>query len=538
MKRDEERVARLLKAELPSEEEMELARLEVLQRLRSPGAPAEVSNDQGLKLPADEVSTEILEDPNWSRSARQWWQIHPIWLTAVLVIVALLSIPLARRFVANRNVYAIVENEAGPRYRVVAGQNVVTDVWTRLTVTLPDGSRVEMRPQSQLSVNAAADGLRVRLDRGGIIVNAARQRSGHLYVDTKDVALSVVGTVFVVGVEEAGSRVGVLEGKVQVKQGGLTKMLMPPEQMVTNPLMELPPLREQVAWSRYAQEHLALLPKEAAPVVAKQAEKPVETPQAHAPLEPPQSNPPTPAASRPQFEVASVKRNNSGRQVARFNGGAGRWTATNALVSVLIKIAYRVQDFQIIGAPAWISSERYDIEAKGEGNLGNNEINAPMLQALIEERFKAAVHGETRDMPVYFLTVAKSGSKLKASQCITKDPNTPVPPGQPRPSFCGNGTVDYGLIRVTGTRLQYLADNLSGLLKRKVLDNTGLAGQFDVDLKWTPDLTTPGSNPASASDGGPSIFTAIEEQLGLKLESGRAPIDVLVIDHIDHASNN
>jgi uncharacterized protein (TIGR03435 family) len=387
-----------------------------------------------------------------------------------------------------------------------------------------------MRPQSQLSVNDAADGLRVQLDRGGIIVNAAKQRTGHLYVDTKDVSVSVVGTVFLVGVEDAGSRVAVLEGKVQVKQGGLTKMLLPPEQMATNPLMELPPLREQVSWSRYAKEHLALLPQEAAPVVAKQAEKPAEVVKPPAPLKPPQSNPPTPAASRPQFEVASVKRNNSGRQVARFSGGAGRWTATNALVSVLIKIAYRVQDFQIIGAPAWISSERYDIEATGEGNLDNKEINAPMLQALIEERFKAAVHGETRDLPVYFLTVAKSGSKLKASQCITRDPNTPVPPSQPRPSFCGNGTVDYGFIRVTGTRLQNLADNLSGLLNRKVLDNTGLAGLFDVDLKWTPDQAPP--------DGGPSIFTAIEEQLGLKLESGKAPIDVLVIDRIDHASNN
>src|SRR5262249_17370456 len=114
-------------------------------------------------------------------------------------------------------------------YRVAAGQIVATDVWTRLTLTLPDGSRVEMRPQSRLSVNDANDGLRIRLDRGGIIVNAARQRTGHLYVDTKDVAVSVVGTVFLVGVEEAGSRVAVLEGKVQVKQGGLTNTLLPPD---------------------------------------------------------------------------------------------------------------------------------------------------------------------------------------------------------------------------------------------------------------------------------------------------------------------
>ena len=124
MKRDEEKVARLLKAELVSEEEMESARLEVLERLRSASASAEVPNEHGLKLPADEVPTKILEDTDWSRPVRPWWQIHPIWLTAVIAIVALLSISLALRFVTNRNVYAIVENEDRPRYRVAAGQIV------------------------------------------------------------------------------------------------------------------------------------------------------------------------------------------------------------------------------------------------------------------------------------------------------------------------------------------------------------------------------------------------------------------------------
>jgi uncharacterized protein (TIGR03435 family) len=513
MNRDQENVARLLKEALPSAERMELARVRTLARLRAASA-------------SGEVPKEILADPDSRRPVRAWWQSRPGWLapalSAGLAAVVLLSIPLARRFVTNRNVYAIVENEDGPRYRIAAGQNVVTDVWTRLTVTLPDGSRVEMRPQSQLSVNDASDGLRVRLDRGGIIVNAARQRTGHLYVDTKDVAVSVVGTVFLVGVEEAGSRVAVLEGKVQVKQGGLMKTLLPTEQMATNPLMELLPLREQISWSRYAREHLALLPQEAAPVVTKQTEKPVEAVQAPAPRKP--------SAARPQFEVASVKRNNSGSQDASLRGGVGRYSATNAPLSMLIQVAYRVQDFQIIGAPGWINSERYDIEAKAEGYLDNDQRTAPMIQALIEERFKAAVHGETRDLPVYFLTVSKGGSKLTASQCITRDPNAPIPPNQPRASFCGFVTFSNGFIKSTGARLQSMTDYLSGILKRKVLDRTGLAGQFDVELKWTPDLAPP--------DGGPSIFTAIEEQLGLKLESGKAPIDVLVIDHIDHATNN
>ena len=530
MKRDEENVARLLKSSLPSAERMELARVRALERIRAARA-------------SGETPQEIPEDPDSRRTVRAWWQTRPAWLAPALAAglgaLVLLSVPLARRFVTNRNVYAIVENEDGPRYRVAAGQIVATDVWTRLTVTLPDGSRVEMRPQSQLSVNDANDGLRIRLDRGGIIVNAARQRTGHLYVDTKDVAVSVVGPVFLVGVEEAGSRVAVLEGKVQVKQGGLTKTLQPPEQMATNPLMELPSLREQVGWSRYAKEHLALLQQEAAPIVAKQIEKPAETVQAQATPKLPESNRPNPSAARPQFDVASVKRNNSGSQGARFDSRAGRYSATNAPLRFVIQQAYKVQPFQIIGAPAWIDSERYDIEAKAEDTQGSDQIG-PMLQSLIEERFKATIHGETMDLPVYFLTIAKSGSKLKASQCIKRDPNTPAPPSQQLPSFCGYYGVGNGSLKLTGHRIDDLADALSGILKRKVLDRTGLAGEFDFDLKWTPDISTPSVKQEATTppDGGPDIFTAIEEQLGLKLESGKAPIDVLVIDHIDHASDN
>jgi uncharacterized protein (TIGR03435 family) len=521
MNRDQENVARLLKEALPSAERMELARVRALERLRAASA-------------SGAVPQEILEDPDSRPPVRAWWQTRPAWLVPALAAglgaLVLLSVPLARRFVTNRNVYAIVENEDGARNRVAAGQLVATDVWTRQTVTLPDGSRVEMRPQSQLSVNDATDGLRVRLDRGGVIVNAARQRTGHLYVDTKDVAVSVVGTVFLVGVEEAGSRVAVLEGKVQVKQGGLTKTLLPPEQMATNPLMEMPSLREQVAWSRYAQEHLALLPQEAASVAAKQAEKPVESVQTQ--------SPPKPAAARPQFEVASVKLNNSGSRAFRFDNRGGRYTATNTPLSLLIQQAYNVQPFQIIGAPAWVGSERYDIEARDEDAQKNDQFR-PKLQSLIEERFKAVMHGETRDLPIYFLTVAKNGSKLKAGPCFTKEPNTPLPPSQPASSLCGYFQTGNGSLKGTGQRLEYLADTLSGILRRKVLDRTGLAGTFDFELKWTPDINTAvNGEEAAAPDGGPSIFTAIEEQLGLKLESGKAPIDVLVIDRIDRPSNN
>jgi uncharacterized protein (TIGR03435 family) len=271
-----------------------------------------------------------------------------------------------------------------------------------------------------------------------------------------------------------------------------------------------------------------LLPQETAPIVARQTEQRPETVQTQAP--------PKPAAARLQFEVASVKRNNSGSRGLRFDGSGGRYTVTNAPLKFLIQQAYKVQPFQIIGAPAWIDSERYDIEAKAEDAQRDKQIG-PMLQSLLEDRFKAAVHGETRDLPVFFLTVAKNGSKLKAGPCLTREPNTPVPPSQPQSSYCGYAGIGNGSIKGTGLRIEYLAEYLSGVLSRKVLDRTGLADGFDIDLKWTPDISTAaGDNPAP--DGGPSIFTAVEEQLGLKLESGKAPIDVLVIDHIDHASDN
>lgn len=506
---------------VPSQAEMEFRIDRVWERLSSENLKADPTSETG-----------------WHSNPAKRPLLRPVAVFAcVLVAIAVAWFGVARRFVANRNVYALVESEDGSRYRIGAGQIVATDVWTRLAVMLPDGSRVEMRPQSQLSVSAASDGLRVRLDKGDIIVTAARQRTGHLYVDTKDVTVSVVGTVFLVGVEDAGSRVGVLEGKVQVKQGQSARMLVPPGQMVTNPVMELPSLREQVAWSRYAREYLALLPQDAAARVAQQTEKPVQT-QPQAPLKPLQSNPSARATPRLHFEVASIKHNNSGSQMIRLGGGVGRYTATNAPLSLLIQNAYKVEDFQIIGAPAWIESERYDVEAKAEGTPSRDQMRGPMLQALIEDRFNAVVHGETRELPVYFLTVARNGSKVRSGPCLTKEANAPIPAGAPQSSFCGYMGMDNGRLESTGTPIQFLAESLSRVLRRKVLDRTGLAGNFDFNLRWTPDISTPGDKPTPSPDGGPSIFTALEEQLGLKLESGKAPIDVLVIDHIDHASEN
>src|SRR5262249_20932605 len=150
------------------------------------------------------------------------------------------------------------ENASGGLRRIELQEDVrTTNIGGVLTLT--DGSRVEIRSESELRLERADDGMRIRLSRGGVIVNAAKQRRSHLYVQQKDVTLSVRGTVFLVNAEEAGWRVAVIQGEVQVQQGSTSTKLLPGEQVTTNPLMSRHAVKEEISWSRHAVEHLALL---------------------------------------------------------------------------------------------------------------------------------------------------------------------------------------------------------------------------------------------------------------------------------------
>jgi len=217
----------------------------------------------------------------------------------------------------------------------------------------------------------------------------------------------------------------------------------------------------------------------------------------------------------------------------------------------LILIAYDIQDYQLVGAPRWIDSENYDIEAKADGNPSVQQMEGPMLQALLEERFKLSLHRETRELAVYKLSVGKSGAKLQASQegnCTPYVTDAPPPiakPGEPPPSFCGfQRTTAEGLNRSLNGKAVTMADlaktlsrTYTAMLGRNVIDGTGLKGTFDVRLTWAMDSDGPRSdNPPDSV--GPSIFTALQEQLGLKLEATKGPVDVLVIDHIEKPSGN
>jgi uncharacterized protein (TIGR03435 family) len=227
----------------------------------------------------------------------------------------------------------------------------------------------------------------------------------------------------------------------------------------------------------------------------------------------------------------------------------------NLTLRRLILNAYGVQDYQLAGDPSWTAAEHYDIQATAAGVTSVQQMEGPMLQVLLEERFKLAVHRETRQLPVYELTVGKGGAKLpraKEGGCIPYSVDSPPPPapapGQPNPTYCGLHLAVDGLNRAidgTGVTMAVFATNLSRAytsnLARNVIDRTGLTGTFDLHLKWAIDPLNGPAGPGAAPSpdpGGPSLLVALQDQLGLKLESAKGPVEVLVIDHIEKASAN
>lgn len=257
-----------------------------------------------------------------------------------------------------------------------------------------------------------------------------------------------------------------------------------------------------------------------------------------------------------KFEVASVRPTSSTDGRALLQATPGRLALRNLAPRRLILIAYDIQDTQLAGDPSWIDSDHYDIVAKADGNPSVQQMEGPMLRALLEERFRLALHRETRQLPVYKLSVGKSGPKFqptKEGSCTPYVTSAPPPitrQGEPLPNLCGfRRTAADPANRILdgqGITMSYLATTLSrtyiSTLGRNVIDGTGLTGMFDIYLKWAidPPTTTPGDagNATPPDLAGPSIFTAVQEQLGLTLEPTKGPVEVLVIDHIEKPSGN
>ncbi len=260
--------------------------------------------------------------------------------------------------------------------------------------------------------------------------------------------------------------------------------------------------------------------------------------------------------ARPKFEVASIKPSTEQR-FKMVRPLPGRLTA-DAPVQLLIQNAYGVQPFQIAGGPDWVNSEHYQIEAKADGKASRDQILL-MLQGLLEDRFQLKIHRETRQLPVYALAPARSGLKLTPPQegsCVTPAPDAVpewaggriAPPGRGQPPSPRCGSVGV-MVVPDGARMQggkatmaEFVRMLSMVLGRTVVDKTGFTDLFDVRLDFLPDEITAGLPPpppdAPNDFKTPSILSALQEQLGLRLESTKGPVEVIVIDHIERPTAN
>jgi len=217
---------------------------------------------------------------------------------------------------------------------------------------------------------------------------------------------------------------------------------------------------------------------------------------------------------QPAFEVASVKPNKSGEGAPwRFVGSRAGITATNVTLPFLIMNAYGVRDNQVSGGPGWLTSERYDVVAKDQSDHPSPARQRQMLQTLLADRFQLRLRRETKDLPVYALVVGKSGYKFHEADGGSDGKNT------------------AGRARITARKvsMEWLSERLGGQLERTVVDRTDLQGNFAFELEWSPD-------PDDLS--GPSIFTALQEQLGLKLQPQKGSVEILVIEHVEKPSEN
>jgi uncharacterized protein (TIGR03435 family) len=236
----------------------------------------------------------------------------------------------------------------------------------------------------------------------------------------------------------------------------------------------------------------------------------------------------------PKYELASIKPNSDSDSRLAFQiEPSGRLAATGITLKRLMMTAYNVQGFRIVGGPDWVVSRRWDVQAKPDRVASPDQIR-PMLRALLENRFQLRSHSEKRQLPVYELSVDRKGSKVER----VKDSETKA-----------DVRVAAGSIQLRKATAATFASQLSYALGRPVIDKTGLSGEFDFALEWTPEPgedggpTTAGlppgagDQPASTPDR-PSIFTAIPEQLGLRLKSGRGPVEVIVINYVQMPTAN
>jgi uncharacterized protein (TIGR03435 family) len=345
-------------------------------------------------------------------------------------------------------------------------------------LSLPDGSRIEIRSGAELTLESVDDGTLIRLNAGSILVRAAKQVNRHLYVQTRDMMVSVLGTVFLVETEEAGSRVVVIAGKVLAEHAGTAKVLVAGEQVSTTPTRAV-----------------TQVPAVPAPTVV----------------------------GPPKFEVVAIRPSQETHTSSKIEARNERVTIDNMSLRMIILYAYGIRDYQLSG-PGNLTTDRYYVDAKAPAGTPNSRLSG-MLQAMLVGRFNMMLKREMRNTPVYALRQTSGGIKIRemdAAQQVRGMGQGAAGGGAGVPGMVTNSTI--------GT-METLADSLSRRTDRPVVDRTGLTGRYTIQLAYVPE--------SALRDGmiGPSLDMALE-QLGLKLDPTTAPVEFLDVEHIEKPSPN
>jgi len=249
---------------------------------------------------------------------------------------------------------------------------------------------------------------------------------------------------------------------------------------------------------------------------------------------PPPRLAPMAADAKPSFEVATIKPSKPDQPGKLFNVQGSHFRTINTTLADLIKFSYNVQDKQIVGAPSWVESDKFDIEAQPDvPGAPNKEQVATMVQKLLAERFQLKFHKETKELSAYVLSAAKTGQKMTESK---SEVNLPAL------FFRGLSPVSLNVQNATMDDVCNLFQ--SAVLDRPVVDQTGIKGKWNFLLKWTADesqfsgMGVKVPPPSDAADAPPPLFTAIQEQIGLKLDAGKAQVPVLIVDKVEMPSAN
>ena len=262
----------------------------------------------------------------------------------------------------------------------------------------------------------------------------------------------------------------------------------------------------------------------------------------------------TEPSARPAFEVASIKpaRPDEKGGGYRFEPG-GRMVVSHFSLGELMLVGWHILPFRIVAGPAWLYSEPYDIEAKAAGNPDNSQSRI-MLQSLLTERFHLIVHRETRELLMYVLVVAKKSARpgaglmlAKEGDCTPPSQDFPQPPLEAgKPAYCNvkqqlrrqdNGTSSMQL-RGYGVSLSILARSLASTVYQQVEDDTGIVGNYDISMDYAPYNDKDDLLASKPDTGVPSLFTALQEQPGLRLVGRKGPVEVVVIDRAERPSGN